>query len=169
MLSDLKYRIRAILRGAEMDREADEELRFHFDREVARLIASGFSRSDAERRARLTIGGPEQLKEACRDARGVSALETTIRDLRYAARQVRRSPGFSLAVIVSLALGIGANTAIFTLIDALLLRSLPVQDPQGLWFVVRHQPAATTYGYGYNEFRKLRDASPAFSDVAAYG
>src|SRR6476660_831188 len=168
MLSDLKYRIRAILRGAEMDREADEELRFHFDREVARLIASGFSRSDAERRARLTIGGPEQLKEACRDARGVSALETTIRDLRYAARQVRRSPGFSLAVIVSLALGIGANTAIFTLIDALLLRSLPVTRPEQLYFIARRQPTSTTFGYSYKEFEQLQAANRMFDGVAAY-
>ena len=168
MLSDLRYRIRAILRADDMDREIDEELRFHFEREVARLIAAGVPRSDAERRARLRIGGPEQLKEACRDVRGVSTLETTLRDLRFAARQVRRSPGVSLAVIVSLALGIGANTAIFTLIDALLLRSLPVTRPEQLYFVARRQPTSTSFGYSYKEFEQLQAANQMFDGVAAY-
>ena len=168
MLSDLKYRIRAILRADDMDREIDEELRFHFEREVARLIAAGVPRSDAERRARIRIGGPEQLKEACRDVRGVSTLETTLRDLRFAARQVRRSPGVSLAVIVSLALGIGANTAIFTLIDALLLKSLPVTRPEQLYFVARRQPTSTSFGYSYKEFGQLQAANQMFDGVAAY-
>ena len=169
MLSDLRYRLRAIFRSRVMERELDSELQQHYEREVEKAVAAGIPLAEAQRQARLAMGGIEQLKEECRDARGVSPFDSTLRDVRYAARQLRRRPGFSLAVIVSLALGIGANTAIFTLIDAVLLRSLPVRDPQGLWFVVRHQPATTTYGYGYNEFRKLRDASPVFSDIAAYG
>ena len=169
MLSDLRYRLRAIFRSRAMERELDSELQQHYEREVEKAVAAGIPLAEAQRQARLAMGGIEQLKEECRDARGVSPFDSTLRDVRYAARQLRRRPGFSLAVIVSLALGIGANTAIFTLIDAVLLRSLPVKDPQGLWFVVRHQPATTTYGYGYNEFRKLRDASPVFSDIAAYG
>ncbi len=169
MLSDLRYRLRALFRSRAMERELESELQQHYEREVEKAAAAGIPLAEARRQARLAMGGIDQLKEECRDARGVSTFDSTLRDLRYAARQIRRCPGFSLAVIVSLALGIGANTAIFTLIDAVLLRSLPVKDPQGLWFVVRHQPAATTYGYGYNEFRKLREASPVFSDIAAYG
>ena len=93
-------------------------------------------------------------------------------DLRDAVRQLRKRPGFALVVVVSLALGIGANTAIFTLIDSVLLRSLPVADPGSLHFVARYQPAFSPspgYGYGHEEFRRIRAASSIFTDVAAYG
>jgi hypothetical protein len=75
------------------------------------------------------MGGIEQVKEECRDARGISTVETRLRDLQYSIRQLRNNPGFAMVVVISLALGIGANTAIFTLIDAVLLRSLPVVEP----------------------------------------
>jgi predicted permease len=116
------------------------------------------------------MGAIEPLKEECRDARGISVFETTLRDLQYAARQLRKSPGFAAVVILSLALGIGANTAIFTLIDSVLLRSLPVAEPATLHFVARYQDRGTQpiYGYGHEEFRRLRAANPVFSDVAAY-
>jgi predicted permease len=146
-------------------------LQYHFERQVEKLLAEGVPRDDAVSRARHAMGGLEQLKEECRDARGVSTLESTLRDLQYAMRQLRRSPGFAAVVIASLALGIGANTAIFTLIDSVLLRSLPVADPASLQFVARYQPQfgpGPIYGYGYEEFRRLRAANPVFTDVAAY-
>ena len=169
MLSDLRYRLRAIFRSRAMERELNSELQQHYEREVEKAVAAGIPPAEARRRARLTMGGIEQLKEECRDARGVSVFDSTARDLRYALRQIRRRPGFTAAVIASLALGIGANTAIFTLINAALLRSLPVADPQGLWFVARHQPQGASYGYGYQEILRLRAANPVFSDIAAYG
>ena len=167
MLSDLKYRLRAIFRRDAMERELRHELQLHYELEVARLVDAGVSEEDAQRRAQWAMGGVEPAKEQCRDARGVSTFENTLRDLRLAARQLRKSPGFSAAVVMSLALGIGANTAIFTLIDAVLLRSLPVADPERLYFVTRHQPTGSA-GFGHNEFRQLESANPVFSDVAAY-
>jgi predicted permease len=172
MLSDLRYRLRAIFRREAMERELAQELRLHDEREVAKLVAAGLTPDEALRRARVAIGGVEQVKEACRDARGISTLESTLRDLQYGARQLRRNPGFAAVVVVSLALGIGANAAIFTLIDSVLLRSLPVADPASLHFVARYQLTLgpfPVYGYTHEEFRRLRDANPVFTDVAAYG
>jgi predicted permease len=172
MFSDLRYRLRAVFRRDAMERELAAELQYHVDREVTRLMDAGVTRDEALRRARARMGGVEQIKEECRDARGVTFVETTMRDLMSGLRQIRRSPAFSLVVILSLALGIGANTAIFTLIDTVLLRSLPVEDPARLQFVARYQPAygpSPSYGYGHDEFRRLRAAATTvFSDVAAY-
>jgi predicted permease len=96
-------------------------------------------------------------------------METTLQDLRFALRQLHKNAGFAAVVILSLALGIGANTAIFTLIDAVLLRMLPVTDPGQLHFVVRHRPTGTATGYEYEDFRLLRAANPVFTDIAGYG
>lgn len=101
-----------------MERELSAELQFHHDRQVAKLVDAGVPRDEAQRRARHAMGGVDQVKEECRDVRGVSTLESTLRDLRYGVRQLRKSPGFATVVILSPALGIGANTAIFTLIDS---------------------------------------------------
>ncbi len=110
----------------------DEELRAHFEHQVEKYVQSGLPLEEAKRRARLEFGGLDQVKEECRDARGVSFTETMIQDLRYALRVLRKAPGFTVVAVISLGLGIGANTAIFQLLDALRLRSLPVPKPQEL-------------------------------------
>jgi predicted permease len=132
VISDFLFRLRALVRRKPMEAELDEELRAHLEHVVEEYIQSGMSRGEAFRRARLEFGGLDQVKEECRDARGVNFVETTIQDLRYALRLLRKSPGFTVVAVVSLCLGIGANTAIFQLLDAVRLRSLPVANPHEL-------------------------------------
>src|SRR5262252_8769716 len=118
--------------GKKMEVELEKELRFHLDQHTADLIAQGLDPEEARRRARLALGGPERVKEQCRDARGTRGVEDLLQDLRYGARMLLKSKMFTLVAVLSLALGIGANTAIFSLLDAVLLRSLPVREPEKL-------------------------------------
>jgi putative ABC transport system permease protein len=130
LVSDLRFRWRALFRRAEIERELDEELRFHLEREAAKLERRGLDAAEAGRRARLAFGGVDRVKEEARDARGVRLVETLLLDLRYAVRGLRARPGFALAVIATLALGIGANAAMFGIVDRLMFRSLPfLRDP----------------------------------------
>lgn len=132
MFNDLLFRLRSLFRRDTVESEADTELRFHFDRQVEKLLKSGLTREEAMRLARLEFGGHEQLKEEIRDARGVNLIETLWQDIRYGLRILGRTPVISCVAILSLALGIGANTAIFSLIDTVMLRMLPVQKPEEL-------------------------------------
>lgn len=132
MLSDLLYRLRSLFRRTSLEAEVDEELRSHFEQQVEKYLKSGVTREEAVRRARLDFGGHEQLKEECRDARGTNLIESLFQDIRYALRILARTPVITGVAILSLALGIGANTAIFSLIDGAMLRMLPVANPQEL-------------------------------------
>src|SRR5256885_2937457 len=135
LLSDVRYRLRALFSRDSVEQELDAELRFHIEREAEKYERHGMPHEAALRRARLEFGGVEQMKEATRDMRGTAGLESVVRDLRYAIRSLESRPAFALTVIATLALGIGANTAIFTLVDALLLRPLPVSHPEQLVIV----------------------------------
>src|ERR1700758_1031723 len=132
MFSNLLYRMRAILRRGRVEGELDEELRFHLERQIEKYVQSGMSREEAQRRARAEFGGVELAKEECRDARGVRIIETLFQDLRYGVRMLRKSPGFTIVAIVTLALGIGASTAIFSVIESVLWRPLPFPDSERL-------------------------------------
>ncbi len=115
-----------------LDSELDRELSDHIDRQVAEFVRGGMTEGEARRRARLSFGGDVQIAEACRDARGTRWVEEIVQDIRYSIRILLRSPAFALVAILSLALGIGANTAIFSIVNSLLLRSLPVRAPEQL-------------------------------------
>jgi putative ABC transport system permease protein len=132
VFNDLFFRLRSLLRREVLESEADTELQFHFDQQVEKYLKSGMTREEATRRARLEIGGHEQLKEEIRDARGVNLMETLFQDIRYGLRILGRTPVISSVAVLSLALGIGANTAIFSLIDSVMLRMLPVEKPEEL-------------------------------------
>jgi predicted permease len=128
----VRLRLRSLVSGTSLDRELDEELRDHIERQTEANIASGMNPADARTMAVRALSGVEQRKEECRDARGISPIENLLRDLRLAIRQLRKQPGFTLTAVASLALGIGANTAIFQLLNALSLRTLPVRAPHEL-------------------------------------
>jgi hypothetical protein len=118
-----------LLRRNRVEARLDAELRDHLERQVADYVTAGMSERDARRRAAVEFGGLEQVKELCRDARGTRWIENLLQDLRYGIRLSAANPSFTLAAVLSLALGVGANTAIFTLLDATILRPLPVEDP----------------------------------------
>ena len=125
-------RLRSLFSGAALDRDLDEELRFHLDRQIGANIEQGMTPAEARTAALRAMGGVEQRKEQMRDERRVSWVENIGRDVRMAFRQMRKQPAFAATAIVSLALGIGANTAIFQLLNALSLRELSVPAPQEL-------------------------------------
>src|SRR5262245_51473752 len=132
MLSKLRTRLRALLRKSEMERELDEELRHHIEQQTEQNIRLGMSPAEALCAARKAFGGVEQAKERSRDARGVRWIEELWQDLRYGIRMLIKSPGFTVVALLSLALGIGANTALFSLMDAIFWRPLPVNHPEQL-------------------------------------
>lgn len=130
MLSKLKTRLRTLLRRSEIERELDDELRYHIERQSEQNIRMGMNPEAARDAARRAFGGVEQAKELSRDARGARWIEDLWQDLRYGLRMLAQNPGFTLVVAITLALGIGANSAIFGLVDAAFLRPLPSQRRQ---------------------------------------
>ena len=164
-----------LLKKKRMEKELRAELEFHFERQLADNIRAGMSEPEARRAAALKFGGLEQVKEDCRDARGTQWIESGIQDVRFALRTLRKSPGFTATAIVTLALGIGANTAIFQLLDAVRLRSLPVANPRALASI---QINGGNHGFGINTgdasnltfpiWEQVRDHQRAFSGVFAW-
>ena len=128
----LALRLRSLLARRRVEQDLGDEMRFHLDHLIEQNLAAGMTPEEARYAALREWGGVEQIKEECRDMRSVNYLENFLQDLRYGWRQLGRSPGFTAVAVLSLALGIGANTAIFSLIDALLIKTLPVQSPQQL-------------------------------------
>src|SRR2546428_2445365 len=115
-----------------MERGMDNELHFHLERYTEDLIRQGVSSKEARRRARVEFGAIEARKEECREALGLRLLDELRADLCYAIRMMRKSPAFTAVAILSLALGIGANTAIFTLMETALWKSIPIKNPEQL-------------------------------------
>ena len=143
---------RRLLGKADLERQLDAELRDHVERLSADYVREGLSGTDARRRALLAFGSLEGVKEGCRDARGTRWVEEFVGDLRYAARLLRRHPTFSAVAILSLALGIGANAAIFSLVDAVLLKTLPVREPTGLVLLRERAGSRETFSWSVSQF-----------------
>ena len=120
--NDLLYRLRALVRRRDVERELADELRLHIEREAEKYERQGVLPAEAMRRAHLAFGGVERVKEESRDGRGTALLESALKDLRYAFRGLRAKPAFTLGVILTLGLGIGANAAMFSIVDRLLFR-----------------------------------------------
>jgi predicted permease len=155
--------------GMRREREIDKELRFHIESQVEENLRAGMSPEEAQRQAILTFGGPTQIREECREVRSLYWAGTVWADVRYAVRTLRASPAFSLSAAVSIALGIGANAAIFSLLHAALWKPLPVPSPGDLFDAVRSDGAAQKWSYSWPLYKELRDAAAPYATVFARG
>lgn len=166
MLTDLFHRLRALFARNAVEHEINEELQFHFDRQVETYQKAGLDQAEAVRRARLKFGGLDQVKEEYRDALGTRLVDECWRDLRHAVRSLCSNPIISITVVLSLALGVGANTAIFSLVNALLIRSLPVEDPERL--VIVGDTAVESRSWSNPLWEQIRSRSRLFDGAFAW-
>jgi putative ABC transport system permease protein len=151
MLTDWMLRLRSLFRRRDVDQELDEEVRFHLEQQLELYVSQGLTREEARRRVSLEFGGLDQIKEEHRDARGVGVLTHLGRDLQHAVRQARRAPAFTAVAVVCLGLGIGVNTSIFAVLNAVMFRAMPVEDPERLVVLSRGLDAQFSYAT-YQDF-----------------
>lgn len=157
-----------LVRRKQLEEELDKELRFHLDQHADDLIAHGSTPNEARRQARLYLGGPEQVKEKCRDARGARWLEDLIQDLRYGIRTLRLNPGFAIVAVLSLSLGIGANTAVFSVLCGELFPKLSYRDSGTLVKIVGiADSGGTPVRLSDAEFRSVQSSVDSFDEVAS--
>src|SRR5437016_2640576 len=168
-LYTIPLRLRSLFLWAQADQELDDELRDHLERATEEFVAKRMAPEEARRRARLDLGGIEQTKDKCRDTRRVRVIETTLQDIRFGTRMLRKNLGFTAIAVLTLGLGIGANTAIFSMVNSFLLRPLPVKNPEQITVLamqLKKGELQTTFSYP--EFEDLqKQSSSVFSDVIA--
>ena len=168
-MSKVSMRFRSLLRPRRADRELEDELRFHVERQMAANIAAGMSHDEARLAALREFGGVQQIREECADMRRVNWLQDFAQDVRYAARMLRKSPGFTVVAVLTLALGIGANAAIFSVVYAVLLEPLPYRDSSRLIVLNESTPRVGTVSVSYPNFLDWRAENHSFSNMAAVG
>jgi putative ABC transport system permease protein len=157
----------SVFRRRKAEEELDKELRFHLEQHTSDLIEEGYSPEEAWRRARLALGGPEQVKEMCRDARSVRLLEDLWQDLGYGARTLRRNPGFAFVAVVTLALGIGATTAIFSASYPILFEPLPYPHADRVVSVWDFGAGGTRLPVTFGTLREVSTRALSFEALAA--
>ena len=158
-----------LLRRERLETQLDAELRDHFERLVLDYVRDGLGESDARRRARLEFGGLDQVKELCRDARGTRWFDELTQDVRYGWRGLHRHRSFAIVAVLTLALGVGANTAVFGVINALLLRPLPVPDPSGLISLQRRVGTVAGGSFSYPQVLDLAKQRDMFTVLCGFG
>jgi predicted permease len=165
----LPLRLRSLSRRQAADQELDEELGYHLEQKTQHYMAQGRSPQGARRAARLEMGGLEKRKEECRDARQITWLQDFLQDIHYGLRILRKSPGFTIVAVLTLALGIGANAAIFSILDPLLLQKLPVHNPDELvWVSSTGTLGRPAEGSEIETYYAYRDKASAFASVLAF-
>ncbi len=168
IISLVKGTFRALLRSDALDRELDEELESYLELLVAEKTREGVDPGRARREALMELGGAEQVKSSVRESQHGAALESLVWDLRHAVRAMRKAPGFSLVVIITLALGIGANTALFSTVNAVLIRDIPYDDPDRLVAGEKTQDGVPQGPVSRPDYFDISDSAESFEGLAAY-
>jgi predicted permease len=159
--------LRAVMRRSRMEREMEAELRFHIEAFAEDLVRNGVPRPQALRRARIEFGGIERAKEECRETHGTSFVESLLQDLHFGLRTLRKSPGFTAVALLTLAIGIGVNTVIFSVVYGVLLEPLPYQDPSKLVLLNETTPKVGSVSASYPNFLDWRSQTTRFSKMVA--
>jgi len=166
LLDSLRFRIATLFERSQINAEMEDELGSHIQHRADDLERSGVDRAEAERRARIEFGGRERYKEECHEALGGNLIESLIQDLRYAVRVLRKSPGFTIAAVLTLALAIGANAVVFSVMNAFILRPLNVPQAQSLYALWR--PNVADAHESYPDYLDLRDRNRSFDGLIAW-
>jgi predicted permease len=165
LLDSLRLRMATFFRRSQMNAEMEEELRSHIQHRADDLVRSGLSRAESERRARIEFGGREKFREQCQEALGGDLIQTSLQDARYSLRILGKSPGFTIAAVLTLALAIGANAVVFGMMDGLVLRPLHVPQAESL---LATESADDPVWQSYPNYLDLRDRNRSFEDLAAF-